>query len=735
MPLTETSKPEEKASEPLFLVPPKLVAKPGQEGRVDEIIRKFSVHYQVKNVLVEKANSTLLNARDALLKSINTPPEECVNRFRPQYKSPAKSLSSLDLSFVNISRSAGIALDVRHFQIASFRLALAREIDPYEDKLLYNFLLSLTEGEGLKEEKPFEEKIKENLCKLLNLSTNYYDRLIKYDQEDTEFQETYRYFYTEIFEKLNLKLQKIFSSHEIIVPLIKIITNTLCKNNDIINIYEKNSLPSFVVTCVNLTITLLGELCNDISIATDSPKSTQVSKYDDDLKEERLPIPKIDHKKKEKDVWNEIFQLILVADIQPFDLENDFLNKLHESININKVEHDFIAQKITELILEKLKEHNIISYNNIKPVSSENPVHTSDTRGLNDKLQCKSAKGPVTNEGSDDCQSDEEGYWDTELSAQRRDALKTPTTSFSVRRNSDDARTITAIETIVDQLEAVLCKLNKSNVSHLSSIETAASIIEPAIKLEPTITLAKKAEDSKKKESESISNSLSILSTRTKIFIQELEQKITDIENSFIDLEKIEMESHEKSNRKADKKVQTEKKVEENVKLSPPKPKTPREEKTHLVIKLLALEKKLKEATNISIILQSININNKEISNRLAIEIRQINDNLRHELVELNKELENELNELKTKFNLLQKKNDRLEKDAKKVHEEDKTKLEHGSKVQEPGSKKDDKQKFPILKEQNKQPKNKKDYSKRSTTPIVGSPMVSEMISKCCSIS
>ena len=519
-----------------------------------------------------------------------------------------------------------------------------------------------------------KKKIKANLCKLLDLSTNYYDRLIKYDQEDTEFQETYRYSYTEIFEKLNLKLQKIFSSHEIIVPLIKIITNTLCKNNDIINIYEKNSLPSFVVTCVNLTITLLGELCNDISIATDSPKSTQVSKYDDDLKEERLPIPKIDHKKKEKDVWNEIFQLILVADIQPFYLENDFLNKLHESININKVEHDFIAQKITELILEKLKEHNIISYNNIKPVSSENPVHT---------------KEPVTNEGSDDCQSDEEGYWDTELSALRRDALETPTTSFSVRRNSDDAKTITAIETIVDQLEAVLCKLNKSNISHLSSIETAASIIEPAIKLKPTITLAKKAEDSKVKESESISNSLSFLSTRTEIFIQELEQKITDIENSFIGLKEIEMESHEKSNRKADKTVQTEEKVEKNVELSPPKPKTPSEEKTNLVIKLLALEEELKKATNISIILQSININNKEISNRLAIEIRQINDNLRHELVELNKELENELNKIKTKLNLLQKENNRLGKDD----------------------------------------------SKKSTIPIVRSPMVSEMISKCCSIS
>tara|TARA_Y100000389_G_scaffold119581_1_gene116739 strand:+ start:2347 stop:4554 length:2208 start_codon:yes stop_codon:yes gene_type:complete len=735
MPLTETSKPEEKAIEPPFHVPPKLIPKPGQERRIDKIIREFSVHYQEKNVLVEKANLTLLKARDALLKSINTPPEE-INKFRHQYNSPAKSLSSPDLSFVNISRSAGgIALDVRHFQIASFRLALAREIDPYEDELLYNFLLSLTEGEGLKEEKPFEEKIKENLCKLLNLSTNDYDRLIKYDQEDTEFQETYRYFYTEIFEKLNLKLQKIFSSHEIIVPLIKIITNTLCKNNDIINIYEKNSLPSFVVTCVNLTITLLGELCNDISIATDSPKSTQVSKYDDDLKEERLPIPKIDHKKKEKDVWIEIFQLILVADIQPFDLENDFLNKLHESININKVEHDFIAQKITELILEKLKEHNIISYNNIKPVSSENPVHTSDTIRLDDELQHKSDEEPVTNEGSDDCQSDEEGYWDTDLRRDKKtDALKTPTTSFSVRRNSDDAKTITEIEKIVgqleavfckfDQLEAVFCKLNKSNVSQLSSIETAASI----------------AENSKEKESESISNSLSILSTRTKIFIQQLKEEITDIENSLIDLKEIEMEPHEKSNRKADKKVQTEKKVEENVELSPPKPKTPREERTYLVIKLLALEERLKEATNISIILQSININNKELSNRLAIEIREINDDLGYELVELNKELENELNELKTKFNLLQKKNDRLGKDAKKVHEEDKTKLEHGSKVQEPGSKKDDKQKFPILKEQknkqpNKQPKNKKDYSKRSTTPIVGSPMVSEMISKCCSIS
>ncbi len=88
--------------------------------------------------------------------------------------------------------------------------------------------------------------------------------------------------------------------------------------------------------------------------------------------------------------------------------------------------------------------------------------------------------------------------------------------------------------------------------------------------------------------------------------------------------------------------------------------------RTYLVIKLLALEERLKEATNISIILQSININNKELSNRLAIEIREINDDLGYELVELNKELENELNELKTKFNLLQKKNDRLGKDAKK---------------------------------------------------------------------
>ena len=164
MPLTETSKPE--ASEPLFRVPSKLVVKPGQERRIDEIIRKFSVHYQKKNVLVEKANLILLNARNALLKSINTPPEECVNKFRPQYNSPAKSLSSPDLSFVNISRSAGIALDVRHFQIASFRLALAREIDPYEDELLYNFLLSLTEGEGLKEEKPFEKKNKSKFMQI-----------------------------------------------------------------------------------------------------------------------------------------------------------------------------------------------------------------------------------------------------------------------------------------------------------------------------------------------------------------------------------------------------------------------------------------------------------------------------------------------------------------------------------------------------------------------------------------
>lgn len=533
------------------------------------------------NQLEEAAYQEYIKARDDLQSSFNTSTQnEAQNIFDSRY-SPAKGSTPPNLLFVNIVRSTSFQTCLERCIFALTRLTLVKQIHPENDKLLFNFLLSLTKRDSTFEEKEenFEEKIKENLCELLELNNNDYPQLMQNDLEDEKLKSIRQNFRDQILEKLKSKLENIFISHDTITSVINLFIDTLCKDDEIYNnISEKESFKIFTAAVINYIIDVnplfLDPLSKDISRAPTSPSSIEASENDDI----ELCLPPLDDKKKEEAEW--IIDVIalrlilggesMVEISKEINLEIDTLSELYKT-PICKIDHHLLAQITTKCFLNRLRERNVSNYNIIRSnfEGGYTPVRDEITT-----LYKKEDTPPFKKEDTTTYKEEDNPARDkkTTLYEDRYATLnKTP---FSSQVN----KIITKSTKLLEEIKNEIIARDKS--IYLSQ--------EVAVKNEKI----------------------------TSSELDSIEIKITNIENIFNELYKIKHHSLEKLNNKKNigatpnnesKTVQTdieEAKTDHNAPLESP---TPKAERGKAILRLLELEERVIELENQITILKEHN--------------------------------------------------------------------------------------------------------------------------------